>query len=81
MVKVRERKLGREGADGLAYLGKNKIEIDPRLGPKERLFTLVHEGHHIAHDDDSEVAATKSEKIIGQILWDDGWRRVPKRFR
>ena len=80
MVKVREKKLGREGADGFAYLGQNRIEIDPRLPPKARLLTEVHELYHILFDDVSEPNARKAERI-GHFLWREGYRKMPKRFR
>lgn len=85
MVKVRERKLGRHRVggvhvDGFAYIGDDCIEIDPRLPPKAKLLTHVHELWHIVTGDDSEVGARRAEKI-GKVLWKLGYRQVPERFR
>jgi hypothetical protein len=85
VVKVVEKKLGRHkvgGAhvDGFAYIGEARIEIDPRLSPKAKLLTHVHELWHIATGDDSETGARRAEKI-GKVLWNLGYRQVPDRFR
>ena len=80
MVKVREKKLGREGADGLCYMGENRIEIDPRLPPKRMLVTEVHEAYHHFFNDESEPNARKAERIAN-FLWSRGYRKMPKRFR
>lgn len=80
MVKVHEKKLGREGADGFAYLGENRIEIDPRLPPKRRLVTEVHELYHSIFNDDSEANARKAERIA-HYLWKWGYRKMPEKFR
>jgi hypothetical protein len=85
MVKVVEKKLGRHKihgcpVDGFAYIGENRVEIEPRLPPKAKLLTHVHELWHIVTGDDSEVGARRAEKI-GKVLWKLGYRQVPERFR
>jgi len=89
VVKVRERKLGRHSvrhkgrvyyAEGFAYIGENKIEIDPRLSPKRKLKAHVHELWHIVTGDDRETGALRAERVAN-VLWQIGYRQVPKRFR
>ena len=46
-IRVKERKLGRHKAMGLAH-PDGLIEIDPRTPPKEYLDTLIHELLHQA---------------------------------
>lgn len=78
--RVKERKLGREGADGLFWAeGKlGIIEIDPRLSPKDRLDTIVHECLHHYNRRWSEAKVTKTATDIANILWRDRYRRIEK---
>lgn len=80
MVKVHEKKLGRHGAEGFAYLGENLIEIEGRLPPKRKLVAEVHELYHSIFNDDSEANARKAERIA-HFLWKLGYRKMPKQFR
>jgi hypothetical protein len=76
-IQVRERKLGREKADGLAWDGKKPlVEIDPRQGEKGRLDTLLHEATHILFPKLNEMQVRGISKRLTTILWKDGWRRV-----
>lgn len=76
-IRVRERKLGREKADGLAWDGKKPlVEIDPRQGEKERLDTMLHEATHILFPKLNEMQVRGIAKRLTTILWKDGWRRV-----
>lgn len=75
-VKVVERKLGREGAWGLCWSDGNLIEIDPRQKGKKRFSTLVHEGLHKCFPGLSEAQVIQAEKLMADILWNDGYRRV-----
>ena len=88
-IRVIEKKLGRHRvkrkghfyyADGFAYLGENKIEIDPRISPKRKLKTHVHELWHIITGDDRETGAYRAERMAN-VLWKMGYRQLPKRFR
>lgn len=76
-IRVRERKLGREKADGLAWEGRRAlVEIDPRQGEKERLDTLLHEATHILFPKLNEMQVRGVAARLTEILWKDGWRRV-----
>lgn len=75
-IEVIERRLGREGCDGLAWLGENKIEIHTDLPIKERLFVICHEVAHLAFPEAKESEILRFEKMIGQTLWDQGYRKV-----
>ena len=88
-VKVVEKKLGRHKVkhrgriyhvDGFAYIGQNRIEIEPRLSPKKKFLTHQHEAWHIVTGSDDEKGASEQEKIA-DIMWDIGYRQLPKRFR
>lgn len=75
-LKIIERKLGREECRGLCWFDKKMIEIDPRLEPKDRLFTLIHESLHWAFPELSETAILKAERKIGKIIWEQNYRRI-----
>jgi len=76
-IRLRERKMLRESAVGMAHYGKVPlIEIDPRLGQKERLATLVHELAHIVFPDLTESQTIQVEQRLASVIWKDGWRRL-----
>ncbi len=75
-LKIVERKLGREKAMGICYFDQNLIELDEDLTSKQRLFTLVHELVHKSFESMSESEVARAEKIIGDGLWQDNYRRV-----
>ena len=76
-IRVRERKLGREKADGLAWEGRRAlVEIDPRQGENNRLDTLLHEAMHILFPKLNEMQVRGVAARLTEILWNDGWRRV-----
>ena len=75
-IKVRERKLGREKAVGLAWKEEAVVEVDPRQGEKERLDTLIHETLHVLFPGLSEIAICGLTPRMTEVLWKDGWRRV-----
>lgn len=75
-IKVIYRKLGREQASGQFYEDKNLIEIEERLSPKESFLTCIHECLHLVYPDKTEKQVKKAEKIIGNILWQEGYRKV-----
>ena len=77
VIRLRDRKLGRERAMGMAHYGKVPlVEIDPLLGQKDRLSTLVHEIIHIVFPTLSESQTIQVELRIAAVLWRDGWRRL-----
>jgi hypothetical protein len=73
---LKERKLGRERASGQAYPDDGLIEIDPRLMPRQWLSTLIHEAVHMAFPEAPEPSVAKAERVITQILWRAGIRRI-----
>jgi len=75
-IKVIYRKLAREKAWGVAWHDHDIIEIDSRLSKKPLLSTLVHESLHISNQSLSESTVLRMEKIIADILWRQGYRKV-----
>jgi len=80
-VVIREKKLGRERADGakvwgFCYKDENLIEIDPRQSPKRYFNTLVHELLHMVFANESETKITKSADLIVKELWKANYRRI-----
>lgn len=73
---LKERKLGRERAQGQTFLEDGLIEIDPRLKPRQWLSTLVHEAVHMAFPEAPEDRVAGAERIITRILWRAGLRRI-----
>lgn len=77
------KKLGREKADGEAFDPKlgdkvRKIHLDPRMGNKEWLETLIHELLHLACPGMIEEDVTRIARFIGKWMWFMGVRRVYK---
>ena len=75
-IKVIYRKLAREKVEGWAHLNKDKIEIDERLVGRKRLRVLVHELTHLAFESATESEVLNAERIIGNTLWQEGFRKV-----
>lgn len=75
-VTVIEKKMGRERATGRAWFDDRLITIDPRQPAKDWLGTLVHEAVHLAFPDASERTVAAAEKIILDVLWRSGVRRI-----
>lgn len=75
-IKVREKKLRREHALGQYYQGMNLIEIDPRQASKDYFLTIIHECLHAAFPDLSECATIRAEHLMGNTLWEQGYRKV-----
>jgi hypothetical protein len=75
-VKVVERKLGRERANGQYWRGKRLIEIDGRLKPQKYLKILCHEILHHINEDASESRVERESGVLAGILWQEGYRKV-----
>jgi len=75
-VKVVEKKLGRERAWGQCWIGEHLIEIEQSLKGRKKLSTLLHEALHECFNEMSETRVLRAEKILIQILWDQGYREV-----
>ena len=75
-IKVVYKKLGRSNVYGFAYIGDNYIEIDSRLDKKRLLSTLLHESLHLAFPNESESSIIKAERVITNILWSEGFRKI-----
>jgi len=74
--RVKEKKLGKEHVWGLAYMDEGYLEIDPRLGSKDYLDTLIHEMLHCylpeLEEEDIDCMATK----MANQIWRKGYRRI-----
>ncbi len=77
-IKVVEKKLGREKALGLAYIGENYIEIDSRLKSKKFVEVCLHEVCHVYFPEASESKVNRFGMEAAQILWKFGIRRIRK---
>ena len=75
---IRDRKLGREKAMGQCWQGEGLIEIDPRLGAKERLDTLIHEMLHHYSPSWGEERVINTAAEMTNALWKDGYRRIQR---
>jgi hypothetical protein len=79
-IKVVHRKLGKEKALGMCSPGRREgewlIEIDERLKGKMHLRVLIHELCHALFPSCSETATLRVEKVLGDALWRQGYRRV-----
>ncbi len=75
--KIRERKLGRDQAVGLCWTD-GVIEIDPRLGARDYLGTLIHELLHHVLPGAQHGWIEKTEKIMANAIWQRGYRRIQK---
>lgn len=79
-IQIIEKKLGRERFNkqhviGLCY-ENGKIFIDPRQIPKDYLGSLIHECIHYSFKDMTEEEVLRGEKIILNVLWKQGYRKV-----
>jgi hypothetical protein len=72
--KVIHRKLGREGAWGLA--SGNTIEIEEKLKTYRYLLIMLHEHFHIKHPDWSETKVKKESSLTARFLWQNNFRWV-----
>jgi len=77
-IEVIERPLGREKALGLAWVDKNKIEIDGRLKSKQYLNTLIHELLHIYNSNWSETKVDQTATEMCNIIWSKNYRRIKR---
>ena len=74
-LKIRDRKLGKEKAHGLAH-APDQIEIDPSQNSRERLDTVCHEALHLLLPNESEVRIIALANRMSDLLWRDRWRRI-----
>lgn len=75
-IKVVNRKLGKEQANGLAWVDERLIEIDPRLTGYEHFYTLIHEIIHVQNPKWSEIKVQGHSKQMADILWEHRYRRI-----
>lgn len=83
-ITVRKRKLGREGALGLAWghienkkwTPSGKIEVDPRQSDQEEMDTVIHEIIHCEFPDLSEESVIRGAESITAVLWKLGFRKL-----
>ncbi len=80
-IKVKEKKLGRQQAWGIADDVLKKILLDPRLVGKTQLYVIIHEVMHIQNLDWSETKVIRMSKQMTNVLWKLWYRRVDNRVR
>ncbi|RTL00407.1 MAG: hypothetical protein EKK57_07340 [Proteobacteria bacterium] len=61
---------------GLALKDLNIVKLEKSMNEKLRLYVLVHELVHLAFPKATEQQVLSAEKIIGECLWKQGYRRV-----
>ena len=74
-LKIRDRRLGKEKAHGLAH-SPDLIEVDPTQNSRERLDTVCHEALHLLLPDEPEVRIIALANRMSDLLWRDRWRRI-----
>ena len=74
--KIIHRKLGKEGADGLAFCEDGVIHIDSRLRGERHLNVLIHECLHVQNPRWSELKVEGHANELAKILWEMGYRRT-----
>lgn len=77
-MKVRERKLGKEKAWGLAHIDEQLIEIDSTLKARKRLNILIHEALHILNPEWSETKVIRQAGRLTKLIWSENYRRIEK---
>lgn len=75
-IKVVYKKLGKEKVWGLAELGGDSIEMDPRLKGKKHLEILIHEALHILHPKLSEEIIMNNSICLTNLIWGERYKRV-----
>lgn len=78
-ISIKFGKLGKQKADGLAYVENRKIIIDMRLTGVELLETILHEVAHVQQPDLSEEAVLEYSKETADILWKIGYHLTDSR--
>lgn len=76
---ITEVKLGRRKAVGVSYKSlfthiRDRIEIEKRLRGKRKMKVLIHESLHLIFPEKSETEILRAEKMLGNILWSQGYR-------
>ena len=77
-IKVKEKKLGREGAVGLAYASEMEIVIEKRQGSKDYLDTLLHEMLHCFAPKWGEKRVNDTANEMTRVIWEKSYRRIEK---
>ncbi len=73
---IKEKKLGRDKAYGLAWSAEGFIEIDPRQDAKEYLDTLIHEMLHCYFPELEENDIDELGNKMTHQIWKKGYRRI-----
>ena len=58
---------------GVEYVA---IWVHPKISKKEKLNITTHEALHIAYPSLTERQIMDGEKIIGEVLWKAGYRKI-----
>lgn len=73
---IKERKLGKHKALGLAYTENGEIHIDERLKGEEYLYVLIHEILHIQNPKWPEIKIIGHAKELANIIYSKNFRKV-----
>lgn len=74
--KVEHKKLGKEQAYGIAFIGENRLQIDERLKGYRYMLYLLHEHFHLKHPDWSETKIRRESSKTARFMWKMGFRWV-----
>ena len=75
-TKIVHKKLGRQKAEGLAFIGHNEIHIDERMKKKPYMLVVLHELLHIHFPDLSEKEVDRISKKICNSMWELKFRKI-----
>ena len=76
LPEIVDKKLGRNKALGICYVGDGLIEIDPRQTPLNYFKTIIHELLHEAFPNMSEKEVIRVTTLIARGLWKKNFRKV-----
>lgn len=74
-ITIQYRKLGKERAYGLAW-SDDRIELDKRLKPYQKLLYAIHEWLHIENPTWSETKVKKESSKIAKFLYHNGCKII-----
>lgn len=78
-IKVVSADLTKENNYAQVDIDKNLIELHHDLKGRTRLRKLIHELAHISFPEANESQVKRAERIIGNELWQQGYRHVDLR--
>lgn len=73
-LKIKHKKLGKQGAWGIYHPDTHTIILDPRLKGKKFINIFIHELIHAANHDFSETKVIEQAKFYTDAFWKIGLR-------